>query len=141
MPTITIPVQADPDTGTLAVNGNGNGYQIDVSENSLPYTIQWDLSLETDQTGSFNSLSDADHPGFSWTYTGTPKPPPGFSQASEPSGMDPPGTRIELTDTHTAFSNNDGTWSYGLCATVNGTLCQTNPTIEARAGDPTIHNQ
>lgn len=138
MPTIAIPVQADPASGTLTVNGVATGYQTDVSENSLPQTIQWDLRLASGQSGSFNSLSDPTNPGFSWTYQSPPDPPPpGFSQASEPSA-----TQIQVVDTHTQYSNNDGTWTYRLCATVNRTLCQTNPpSIRGEAGDPMIHNK
>lgn len=134
----TIPVQANPDTGTLTVNGDANGYQIEVSEKPSPQTIQWDLQLANGQTGGFNSLSAANNPGFAWTYETPPDPPPpGFSPATAPSA-----TQIEVVDDHTQYSNNDGTWTYQLCATVNGTLCETNPSSPGgKTGDPTIHNK
>lgn len=138
MPMITILVQADPATGTLTVNGVAEGYQTDVDENSSPQTIQWDLRLQTSQSGSFNSLTDLNNPGFSWTYQSPPDPPPpGFSAASAPSSI-----QIQVTDTHTQYSNNDGTWTYKLCATVNGTLCETNPpSARGLPGDPKIKNK
>lgn len=135
---ITIPVQADISTGTLTVNGIASGYQTDVSENPSPQTIQWDLKLQSGQSGWFNSLTDSTNPGFSWTYEAPPDPPPpGFSPAMAPSA-----TAIQVVDDHTQYSNNDGTWTYRLCATVNNTLCQTNPPNPTRApGDPKIQNK
>lgn len=137
MPTITVPVQADPDTGTLTVNDDGNGYQIEVSADPSPQTIEWNLELDDGQSGAFNSLTDA-NPGFAWTYEAPPDPPPpGFSAATKPST-----TQINVVDDHTEYSNNDGTWTYQLCATVNDTLCVTNPSAPiAKAGDPSIKNQ
>jgi hypothetical protein len=83
-------------------------------------------------------LTAAINPGFSWTYKTPPDPPPpGFSAASAPST-----TQINVADDHTQYSNNDGTWSYQLCATVNGTLCQTNPpSLGGKIGDPSIKNK
>lgn len=138
MPTITIRVQADPSTGTLTVNGVADGYQTDVSENPSQQTIEWNLNLQSGQSGSFNSVTDATNPGFSWTYTPPPPlPPPGFTSPSNASS-----TQITLGDTHTQYSNNNGTWTYKLCATVNDTLCQTNPpSARGLPGDPKIKNK
>lgn len=135
---ITISVQADPSSGTLTVNGVVDGYRTEVSENPSPQTIQWDLNLQSGQSGSFNLLTAATNPGFSWTYETPPDPPPpGFSAASAPST-----TQIKITDNHTQYSNNNGTWTYKLCATVNGTACQTNPpSARGVPGDPSIKNK
>lgn len=138
MSTITIPVQADPDTGTLTVNDDANGYQLDVSKKPSSQTIQWDLQLANGQSGGFNALNAANNPGFAWTYEAPPAPsPPGFSPATAPSAI-----AIQVVDDHTQYSNNDGTWTYQLCATVNDTLCQTNPPSAGGVpGDPKIHNK
>lgn len=132
MPTIPVPVQADPTAGTLTVNDDGSGYQIEVAKNPSPQTIEWNLILRSGQTGSFNPVTAAANPGFAWTGP----PPRGFAS---PTNASP--AQITVGDTHTQYSNNDGTWTYRLCATVNGTLCQTNPLFGGRGGDPSIKNK
>lgn len=131
---IVVQVTANPTTGTLTVVGN-NGTQLDVSQNALVQPIQWNLQLGAGQTGSFNAIgTDPSTSGFSWT-TRTAPGTTIFSGYSQPSA-----TQLQVNDLNTG-SSAQGTWSYKLRATVNGTACQTNPPNPKGApGDPHIKN-
>lgn len=133
--TINVSVTANPATGTLTVIGN-NGTQLDVSQNALVQPIQWNLQLGAGQTGSFNPLgTDPATSGFSWTVTTAPRSTifSGYAQ--------PTSTQIQVNDMNSG-SSDQGTWTYKLRATVNGTPCQTNPpNPQANPGDPMIKNK
>jgi len=130
-----VQVTANPASGTLTVIGN-NGDQLDIGQNALVQPIQWNLQLGVGQSGSFNTLgTDPATSGFSWTTTTAPGPTI-FSGYAQPSP-----TQIQINDLNGGPSD-QGTWTYKLRATVNGTACQTNPpNARAKPGDPTIKNR
>lgn len=99
MPTLTVTLDQTTTPWTLAVS------QSQVQVNAYPTTIAWQLN---GNASSGTWPTDAQHRAFAWL--GTPPPPGTFTNAAINGGD------LSATDNGGAT----GTWSYQLCALLNG---------------------
>ncbi|MFO1506903.1 MAG: hypothetical protein U1F23_07460 [Lysobacterales bacterium] len=133
---IVVPVtvqENSSDPWTLVVNGNSVNNVTNVDVSSSAQTIEWNLVLNAQQKGSFNTQQSTP-PGFAWTTRTQPA-------GSIFSGLTVGDTQIKIQDTNNS-SSTAGDWTYKLCATVNGHPCVTNPvSLGGIQGDPKIKNR
>lgn len=128
-----INVSLDTSIGINRLSVTDNGGQNQVSQNSSPTTISWNLTGVLTQ-GDFVPMSAA-LPGFQWVGT----PPPAGLFGTPAIGAN--GNSLSITDNH-ADSTSNGQWIYMLRVNYNGSVVSTQATLPSgTVNNPVIINK
>jgi hypothetical protein len=107
--------------GLLEVDESGHANEIGKGG----ATITWRLRRSCPDRGSFNSICDPSHPGFSWI-----KPQHNVFEQAE---LEHPGNKIKIKDKH-CDEHLPQEYEYRLCATINGKPYSTEVSLHGGSG-------
>src|SRR5579885_3190611 len=130
MPTLYVTLDTTKTPWAVSVN-QSNGLN-EIPQSGVVQTITWQLTGNA-ASGTFNSLTDPNNPGFSWLGT---QPARGIFTSPAVNG-----NQFTLNDLNNS-ANTTGTWTYKLCINVGGTV-YTTATDGIRGTDttPSVKNK
>jgi len=130
MPTLNVTL--DTTKTPWAVNVNQSNGLNEIPQSSVVQTITWQLTGNA-ASGTFNSLTDPNNPGFAFTGT---QPPRGVFTSPTVNG-----NQFTLNDLNNG-PNSTGTWTYKLCINVGGTVYTTiNTSPTGATTNPSLKNK
>jgi hypothetical protein len=131
--TNNINVSLDNSNGVNKLNVVDNGGQNEVSQNSAPTTISWNLTGALAQ-GSFVAMN-ATPPGFEWVGV---NPPAGLFGTPQ---VQANGNSLSVTDNHVDSTSN-GEWIYMLRVNYGGSVISTTASMPGgTVSNPVIINK